>query len=384
MKCFSIFSSKKRGKSSPELREENPSRKPTARLVKSTGSIVSSPKSIPELYKEKGHNLRKFSFSELRNATNNFNRLLKIGEGGFGSVYKGSIKPLDGQGDPFAVAIKKLNRNGMQGHKEWLAEVQFLGVVEHPNLVKLLGYCSADGERGIQRLLVYEYMRNKSLEDHLFGRALPPLSWIRRLKILLGAAEGLTYLHEGLEIQVIFRDFKSSNVLLDENFNAKLSDFGLAREGPQGDQTHVSTRPVGTYGYAAPEYVETGHLKSNSDLWSFGVVLYEILSGRKAIDRNLPQPEQKLIEWVKQFPADGKRFRMIMDPRLNNQYSLSAARKVAKLADSCLRKNPDDRPTMSRIVEVLQEAIRESEDSSISETRSPLPEPSTRRMVHVS
>ncbi|PWA66396.1 Concanavalin A-like lectin/glucanase, subgroup [Artemisia annua] len=157
------------------------------------------------------------------------------------------------------------------------------------------------------------------------SRALPPIPWIRRLKILLGAAEGLAYLHEGLEIHVIFRDFKSSNVLLDQNFNAKLSDFGHAREGPQGDRTHVSTMPVGTYGYAAPEYVETGHLKSNSDLYSFGV-----------------------------FLADSKRFRVIMDPRLNNQYSLEAAWKIAKLADTCLRKNPDDRPAMSRIVDVFR------------------------------
>ncbi|KAL8196138.1 hypothetical protein R6Q57_025138 [Mikania cordata] len=388
MNCFNIFNTKtkRRGKSksSPELGEQNPSTKPVTRLVKSTGSI-SSPRSIPELYREKGHNLVKFSFSELRIATNNFNRLLKIGEGGFGSVYKGSIKPLTGQGDPWVVAIKKLNRNGMQGHKEWFAEVQFLGVVDHPNLVKLLGYCSSDGERGIQRLLVYEYMPNKSLEAHLFGRALPPIPWVTRLKILLSAAQGLTYLHEGLEIQVIFRDFKSSNILLDENFNAKLSDFGLAREGPQGDRSHISTMPVGTYGYAAPEYVETGHLKSNSDLWSFGVVLYEILTGRRAVDRNLPQSEQKLIEWVKQFPIDSKKFRMIMDPRLNNRYPLETARKVAKLADSCLRKKPEERPPMSRIVDELQAAVRESENNNGSEITSalplPLPEPSTRRSV---
>ncbi|KAK1430503.1 hypothetical protein QVD17_13295 [Tagetes erecta] len=391
MNCFNIFNSKtktkKRGKSksSPELREQqSTSTKPPTRLVKSTGSI-SSPRTIPELYREKAHNLKKFSFSELRIATNNFNRMLKIGEGGFGCVYKGSIKPTDGQTDPLIVAIKKLNRNSMQGHKEWLAEVQFLGVVDHPKLVKLLGYCYADGERGMQRLLVYEYMPNKSLEAHLFGRALPPIPWITRLKILLSAAEGLTYLHEGLEIQVIFRDFKSANVLLDENFNAKLSDFGLAREGPQGDRSHVSTMPVGTYGYAAPEYVETGHLKSNSDLWSFGVVLYEILTGRRAIDRNLPPSEQKLIEWVKQFPADSKKFRMIMDPRLNNQYPLNTARKVAKIADSCLRKNAEERPPMRQIVDILQEAIRESENGNTSEITSllplplPLPEPSSRR-----
>ncbi|KAK9068052.1 hypothetical protein SSX86_012163 [Deinandra increscens subsp. villosa] len=343
-----------------------------------------SPRSFEDLYKEKGHNLRKFSFSELRKATDNFNRSLKIGEGGFGCVYKGSIRPSGGHGDPILVAIKKLRRNnGMQGHKEWLTEVQFLGVVNHPKLVKLLGYCSVDGERGIQRLLVYEYMPNKSLEDHLFSRVVPPIPWITRLKILLSAAEGLAYLHDGLEIQVIFRDFKSSNVLLDENFSAKLSDFGLAREGPQGDQSHVSTTPIGTYGYAAPEYVETGHLKSNSDLWSFGVVLYEILSGRKAIDIYLPESEQKLIEWVKQFPTEGMRFRMIMDPRLKNHYSLGAARKIAKLADSCLRKNPGERPPMSRIIGILQEAIKESEIKNIPKVTSPLVEPATRRIFRV-
>ncbi|KAI3703380.1 hypothetical protein L1987_73410 [Smallanthus sonchifolius] len=297
MNCFNIFNSKtkRRSKSSPEPGEPNPATKPSTRLVNSAGSTP-SPRSILDLYKEKGHNLRKFSFSELRNGTDNFNRLLKIAEGGFGSVYKGSIRPLGGHGEPLVVAIKKLRRNGMQGHKEWLTEVQFL---------------------------------------------VPPIPWVTRLKILLSAAEGLAYLHEGLEIQVIFRDFKSSNVLLDENFNAKLLDFGLAREGPQGDRSHVSTT---------------------------------------AVDIKLPQSEQKLIEWVKQFPADSNRFRMIMDPRLTNQYSHGGAQKVAKLADSFLRKNPEERPLMSKIVEILQEAIRES---NISEITSPLPEPCTRRMVRV-
>lgn len=203
MKCFPIFKARK-GNSSPELRDpsgESADLPSTSRVVKSTGSIP-SPRSIPEIYKEKEHNLRVFSFSELRNATNNFNRLLKIGEGGFGSVYKGTIRPADGQVEPFVVAIKKLNKLGLQGHKQWLAEVQFLGIVEHPNLVKLLGYCSVDGERGIQRLLVYEYMPNKSLEDHLFSRALEILPWNRRLQIILGAAQGLAYLHSGLEVQV--------------------------------------------------------------------------------------------------------------------------------------------------------------------------------------
>ncbi|KAI3453463.1 hypothetical protein Pfo_010126 [Paulownia fortunei] len=375
MKCFYIFKHKcksTRGKSAPELSNRSkPDDSEPNRAAKSTGSM-SSPRSIPEMYKEREQNLRVFSLLELREATNNFNRLLKIGEGGFGSVYKGSIKPANGQGHPTIVAIKKLNTQGLQGHKQWVAEVQFLGVLDHPNLVKLLGYCSLDGERGIQRLLVYEYMPNKSLEDHLFNRAMPTVRWITRLNIILGAAQGMAYLHEGLEVQVIYRDFKSSNVLLDKDFNPKLSDFGLAREGPTGDRTHVSTAPVGTRGYAAPEYVETGRLTVKSDIWSFGVVLYEILTGRRTLERNLPSTEQKLLEWVRQFPADSKRFSMIIDPRLQNQYSLNAARRIAKLADSCLNKNPKDRPAMSQVVEILKQAMEESEGTSSDPRSSPL------------
>lgn len=367
MNCFSSIKKKckekKQSNSAPELRKQTTTNVVENRVSKSANSASSS-KSIPELYKERQHNLRVFTYNELREATNDFNKLLKVGEGGFGSVYKGTVLSPNGKGNPTVVAIKKLNRYGMQGHKEFIAEVQFLGVVDHPKLVRLLGYCAVDGERGIQRLLVYEYMQNKSLENHIFGRNMPPLPWITRLKIMLDAAEGLEYLHEGIEVQVIFRDFKSSNVLLDSHMNAKLSDFGMAREGPSGDATHVSTAPVGTFGYAAPEYVDTGHLKPKSDIYSFGVVLYEILTGRRAIERNRPVGEQKLLDWVKQFPADGKMFYMIMDFRLRNQYPLSAARKVAKLADRCLVKVPEERPAMSEIIEELKGAILESEESS--------------------
>ncbi|XP_052171232.1 probable serine/threonine-protein kinase PBL19 isoform X2 [Diospyros lotus] len=374
MKCFFPFKDKSKSrerKSAPELKNhtstsENPA---PDRSAKSLGSTSTPPRSIPELYRDNQQNLRVFSLTELRNATNDFNKLLKIGEGGFGSVYKGTIKPSDGRGDPIVVAIKKLNKHGLQGHKQWLAEVQFLSVVNHPNLVKLLGYCSKDGERGIQRLLVYEYMPNKSLEEHLFSRTAAPLPWKTRLEIILGAAEGLAYLHEGLEVQVIYRDFKSSNVLLDENFKPKLSDFGLAREGPVGDRTHVSTDVVGTLGYAAPEYVDTGHLTIKSDIYSFGVVLYEVITGRRTLERNRPPKEQKLLELVKQYPADSNRLSMIIDPRLRNHYSLVAAQKIAKLADSCLRKNANDRPTMSQVVLSLKEATQDSEAIS-SENRS--------------
>ncbi|XP_056161710.1 probable serine/threonine-protein kinase PBL19 isoform X2 [Syzygium oleosum] len=337
MECFYYFKNRlkpKERRSAPELERKSDSSAATTDRVAKSSCSANSPRGIPELYEEKAHNLRVFSFSELRQATNDFSRLLKIGEGGFGCVYKGSIKPVDRKGEPVQVAIKKLNRDGLQGHKQWIAEVQFLGVVEHANLVKLIGYCSEDSERGRQHLLV--------------------------LRILLGAAQGLAYLHEGLEVQVIHRDYKSSNVLLDEDFKPKLSDFGLAREGPTHDRTHVSTAVVGTHGYAAPDYIETGHLTTKSDVWSFGVVLYEVLTGRRSLERNRPRTEQKLLEWVKHYPADSKKFSSIIDPRLENQYSISAARKIAKLADSCLLKSSKDRPKMSQVVHGLQEIIQVS------------------------
>ncbi|KAK8474013.1 hypothetical protein V6N13_021038 [Hibiscus sabdariffa] len=340
MKCFQYFKDKSGSKgqvSAPELKRERKSEGFSGpyRITKSScaGSLA-SPRSIPELYEAKAPNLRVFSFSELKQATRDFNPRLKIGEGGFGSVYKGTIKPADGKGEePLVVAIKQLNQNGLQGHKQWVAEVQFLGVVEHPNLVKLIGYCGVDGERGIQRLLVYEFMQNKSLEDHLFRRVstgFPPLSWKTRLQIILGAAQGLAYLHEGLEVQV-----------------------------------------VGTYGYAAPDYIETGHLTDKSDVWSFGVVLYEILSGRRSLELGRPKVEQKLLDWVKQYPADSKKFSLIMDPQLENQYPISAAREIAKLADNCLVKSQKQRPKMSEVVERLKQIIQVSEDGNAEETQSP-------------
>lgn len=287
--------------------------------------------------------------------------MLKLGEGGFGSVYKGVIRLPGGPAGGMVVAIKKLNPKGHQGHKQWLAEVHFLGVVEHPNLVKLIGYCAAQSERGPQRLLVYEFMANKTLDDHLFNKAYPVLPWDIRLEIALDAAEGLMYLHEGLEVQVIYRDFKASNVLLDEEFRGKLSDFGLAREGPSADHTHVSTAVMGTLGYAAPDYIETGHLTTKSDVWSFGVVLYEILTGRRSMERNRPKNEQKLLEWVRQYPVESKQFSKIIDTRLDGHYSKQGARKVATLANSCLAKHRRDRPTMREVVKSLKQAMQHKE-----------------------
>ncbi|KAI3683813.1 hypothetical protein L1987_84328 [Smallanthus sonchifolius] len=307
-------------------------------------------------FSQKPSNLRGFTFSELKAATKNFSVSAKIGEGGFGCVYRGFIKNPRDPSKRLEVAVKQLSRTGLQGHKEWITEVNVLGVVEHPNLVKLVGYCAEDDERGIQRLLVYEYMPNGSVEDHLCSRSGAPLSWTMRLKVAQDAARGLTYLHEDMDFQIIFRDFKSSNILLDEQWNAKLSDFGMARLGPQEGLTHVSTAVVGTMGYAAPEYIQTGHLTSKSDVWGYGVFLYELITGRRPLDKNRPKNEQKLLEWVKPY-LDSKKFRIIIDTRLEGKYSLKSAQKLSIIANRCLSGNPKSRPKMSEILEMVNQLI---------------------------
>ncbi|GAB4824414.1 hypothetical protein Ancab_007301 [Ancistrocladus abbreviatus] len=312
------------------------------------------------LTQRRANDLRVFTFAELKSATRGFSRALLIGEGGFGCVFQGVVRVSDEVDSKMDVAIKQLNRNGFQGHKEWINEVNWLGVIKHPNLVKLVGYCAEDDERGMQRLLVYELMKNKSLEDHLLARVPSSLPWMARLKIAQDAARGLAYLHEEMDFQLIFRDFKTSNVLLDEELNAKLSDFGLARLGPAEGFGHVSTSVVGTVGYAAPEYVQTGRLTVKSDVWSFGVVLFELITGRRAVDRNLPRSEQKLLEWVKHFVSDSKKFHLIIDPQLGGQYCMRSAQKLASLANKCITKQPKSRPKMSEVVEMLGDIIGEA------------------------
>ncbi|EEF30952.1 Protein kinase APK1A, chloroplast precursor, putative [Ricinus communis] len=291
-------------------------------------------------------------------------------ESPFNTVFKGWIdensfaatKP----GTGVVIAVKRLNQEGFQGHKEWLAEVNYLGQFSHPNLVKLIGYCLEDEHR----LLVYEFMPRGSLENHLFRRGsyFQPLSWNLRLKVALGAAKGLAFLHSA-ENKVIYRDFKTSNILLDSNYNAKLSDFGLAKDGPTGDKSHVSTRVMGTYGYAAPEYLATGHLTARSDVYSFGVVLLEMLSGRRAIDKNRPSGEHNLVEWAKPYLANKRKIFRILDNRLEGQYPMEVAYKAATLTLRCISTEPKFRPNMDEIVTSLEQ-LQDSKGTESNNTNS--------------
>ncbi|OIW18755.1 hypothetical protein TanjilG_13507 [Lupinus angustifolius] len=297
-----------------------------------------------------GSNLHVFSLSELKIITQGFTSSNFLGEGGFGPVHKGFIDDKLRPGlKAQPVAVKLLDLDGSQGHKEWLTEVVFLGQLRHPHLVKLIGYCCEEEHR----LLVYEYLPRGSLENQLFRRYSASLPWSTRMKIAVGAAKGLAFLHEA-EKPVIYRDFKASNILLDSDYGAKLSDFGLAKDGPEGDDTHVSTRVMGTQGYAAPEYIMTGHLTAMSDVYSFGVVLLELLTGRRSVDKGRPQREHNLVEWARPYLNDFRKLSRIMDPRLEGQYSEMGAKKATALAYLCLSHRPKSRPTMTTVVKTLE------------------------------
>ncbi|KAL1209821.1 Serine/threonine-protein kinase PCRK1 [Cardamine amara subsp. amara] len=329
-----------------------------------TSTTTSITSSLHVLSETHSNNLTVFALDDLKTATKNFSRSLMIGEGGFGGVFRGVIHNPQDSRKKIDIAVKQLSRRGLQGHKEWVTEVNVLGVVEHPNLVKLIGYCAEDDERGIQRLLVYEYVPNRSVQDHLSNRFIvTPLPWSTRLKIAQDTARGLAYLHQGMEFQIIFRDFKSSNILLDENWNAKLSDFGLARMGPSDGITHVSTAVVGTIGYAAPEYIQTGHLTAKSDVWSYGIFLYELITGRRPFDRNRPRNEQNILEWIRPHLSDIKKFKMIIDPRLEGNYYLKSALKLAAVANRCLMVKAKSRPTMSQVSEMLERIVETPDET---------------------
>ncbi|XP_022146087.1 probable serine/threonine-protein kinase PBL5 [Momordica charantia] len=288
-----------------------------------------------------------FTFNELVVATKNFKSDCFLGEGGFGKVYRGHLGRINNQ----AVAIKQLDRNGLQGVREFMVEVLTLSLANHSNLVKLIGYCA----EGDQRLLVYEFMPLGSLDKHLHDA--PPgrkvLDWNTRMKIAAGAARGLEYLHDKMTPAVIYRDLKCSNILLGDGYWPKLSDFGLAKVGPSGDKTHVSTRVMGTYGYCAPDYAMTGQLTFKSDIYSFGVVLLELITGRKAIDHTRPPREMSLVAWARPLFQDRKRFLLMADPRLESQYPVRGLYQALAIAAMCLQEQPTMRPMISEVVTAL-------------------------------
>ncbi|XP_022946686.1 serine/threonine-protein kinase PBL27-like [Cucurbita moschata] len=304
-----------------------------------------------------------FTFRELATATKNFRPECLLGEGGFGRVYKGR---LDSTGQ--VVAVKQLDRNGLQGNREFLVEVLMLSLLHHPNLVNLIGYC-ADGD---QRLLVYEFMPLGSLEDHLhdFPPDKEPLNWNTRMKIAAGAAKGLEYLHDKASPPVIYRDLKSSNILLDEGYHPKLSDFGLAKLGPVGDKTHVSTRVMGTYGYCAPEYAMTGQLTLKSDVYSFGVVFLELITGRKAIDNTRGPGEHNLVAWARPLFKDRRKFPKMADPLLQGRYPTRGLYQALAVAAMCLQEQAATRPLIGDVVTALTYLASQTYDPNTAASQS--------------
>ncbi|KAG0551609.1 hypothetical protein BDA96_01G437900 [Sorghum bicolor] len=289
--------------------------------------------------------LRSFTYDEVCAATHDFEMDCFLGQGGFGQVYKGFLDSTNQE-----VAIKRLDLQGQQGHREFVTEVLILGNVHHPNLVKLIGYCTSQG----QRILVYEYMPLGSLNSHIHDLhpGQQPLDWSTRIKILLGAAKGLEHLHHNFTPPVINRDVKCANILLGAGYHPKLSDFGLAKLGPTGDDTHVSTRVMGTPGYCAPEYLMTGKLTVKTDIYSFGVVMLEVLTGRMARDERLPESERNLVAWALNF-LRRRELDVLVDPALRGQCSQPCLEHAFFVVSRCISETPSMRPNMRDVVASL-------------------------------
>ncbi|KAJ4714596.1 putative Kinase [Melia azedarach] len=290
---------------------------------------------------ERGAGPRRFSYMDLASATNNFSENRKLGEGGFGAVHRGYLIDLD-----MTVAVKKISRGSRQGKKEYITEVKTISQLRHRNLVQLIGWCHDRGEF----MLVYEYMPNGSLDSHLFGKK-SPLNWAARYKISLGLASALLYLHEEWEQCVVHRDIKSSNVMLDSNFNVKLGDFGLARlmDHELGSQT---TGLAGTLGYMAPEYISTGRTSKESDVFSFGIVSLEIATGRKSIDRMKENSEMGLLEWVWDLYGKGELL-SAADERLDMDLDEQQIKCLMIVGLWCAHPDRNFRPSIRQAIQVL-------------------------------
>ncbi|KAK8941042.1 PTI1-like tyrosine-protein kinase [Platanthera zijinensis] len=292
---------------------------------------------------------RIFSLKELHAATNNFNYDNKIGEGGFGSVYWGQLW------DGSQIAVKRLKVWSNKAEMEFAVEVEILGRVRHKNLLSLRGYCA----EGQERLIVYDFMPNLSLLAHLHGQhsAECLLDWGRRMNIAVGSAEALAYLHHHSTPHIIHRDIKASNVLLDSNFQAQVADFGFAKLIPDG-ATHVTTRVKGTLGYLAPEYAMFGKASESCDVYSFAILLLELVSGRKPLEKLSPTVKRSIADWALPL-AKEKRFSEMVDPKLNGNYVESELKRMVLVALVCAHCAPEKRPTMLEVTDLLKGELKE-------------------------
>ncbi|XP_077230275.1 putative serine/threonine-protein kinase At1g01540 [Tasmannia lanceolata] len=285
-----------------------------------------------------------YTLRDIEASTNGFADENVIGEGGYGIVYHGILE------DNTQVAVKNLLNNRGQAEKEFKVEVEAIGRVRHKNLVRLLGYCA----EGAYRMLVYEYVDNGNLEQWLHGDVGPysPLTWEIRMNIILGTAKGLTYLHEGLEPKVVHRDVKSSNILLDKQWNPKVSDFGLAKL-LGSERSYVTTRVMGTFGYVSPEYASTGMLNERSDVYSFGILVMEIISGRNPVDYSRPPGEVNLVEWLKTMVGN-QNSEGVLDPKMPEKPSSRALKRALLVALRCVDPDAQKRPKMGHVIHMLE------------------------------
>ncbi|KAK9052276.1 hypothetical protein SSX86_028905 [Deinandra increscens subsp. villosa] len=292
-----------------------------------------------------GNSRSKFTYEDLSAATNGFSPLNLLGSGGFGHVYKGFLA------DGTEVAVKELKIGGGQGEREFSTEVEVISRIHHRYLVSLVGYCISENKR----LLVYEYVPNNTLYFHLHVSEVV-LDWPTRVKVASGAARGIAYLHEDCHPRIIHRDIKSSNILLDKNFEARVSDFGLARLAADM-HTHVTTRVMGTFGYMAPEYASSGKLTEKSDVFSFGVVLLELITGRKPVDASQPLGDESLVEWARPLLShafETEDFKPLVDPKLGMNFVPNEMFRMIEAAAACVRHSATKRPSMGQIVRAFE------------------------------
>ncbi|XP_057984250.1 putative serine/threonine-protein kinase isoform X1 [Malania oleifera] len=292
------------------------------------------------------NNVKLFSCNSLRSATRDFHPSSRIGGGGFGVVYRGALK------DGTQVAIKCLSAESKQGTEEFLTEINMISNIRHPNLVELIGCCV----EGNNRILVYEYLENNSLATVLLGSKSKhaALDWPRRAAICMGTASGLAFLHEEAETHIVHRDIKASNILLDGNFHPKIGDFGLAKLFPD-NVTHLSTRVAGTVGYLAPEYAMFGQLTKKADVYSFGVLILELISGNSSSKVAFGEDMLVLVEWIWKLRKE-ERLLEIVDPELT-EYPEDEVLRFIKVALFCTQESASKRPSMKQVVEMLSKKV---------------------------